>query len=114
MAKLKRTVKKEAEIPAEVSTTPETDEVSGSKYINELEQEHLAQQSEEDAAEAKKVSTRKMDRAVEVAQSTFNLSEGSFALNSFTDKGSKCSLLLCNPDFDLAITFKDTEKFNIV
>ena len=113
--KSKKTAPVEEEVTPVVETTPETiEETSTSPYMNEAEQTALAEQHEKDTAESKKVSTEKMQMAVEVVQEQFNLCDKNFSVNGFADKGSKCQLSMSNDDFDIVVTVKDTEKFGIL
>ena len=113
--KSKKTAPVEEEVTPVVETTPETiEETSTSPYMNEAEQTALAEQHEKDTAESKKVSTEKMQMAVEVVQEQFNLCDKDFSVNGFADKGSKSQLSMSNDDFDIVIVIKDTEKFGIV
>ena len=113
--KSKKTAPVEEEVTPAVETTPETiEETSTSPYMNEAEQTALAEQHEKDTAESKKVSTEKMQMAVEVVQEQFNLCDKNFSVNGFADKGSKCQLSMSNDDFDIVIVIKDTEKFGIL
>ena len=111
--KSKKTEVVEETSPAE--STPVAEETaSPSPYLNEAEQNALAEQHEKDTAESKKVSTEKMQMAVEVVQEQFNLCDKNFSVNGFADKGSKCQLSMSNDDFDIVIVIKDTEKFGIM
>ena len=113
--KSKKTAPVEEEVTPAVETTPETiEDTSTSPYMNEAEQTALAEQHEKDTAESKKVSTEKMQMAVEVVQEQFNLCDKNFSVNGFADKGSKCQLSMSNDDFDIVIVIKDTEKFGIL
>lgn len=113
--KSKKTAPVEEEVTHVVETTPETiEETSTSPYMNEAEQTALSEQHEKDTAESKKVSTEKMQMAVEVVQEQFNLCDKNFSVNGFADKGSKCQLSMSNDDFDIVIVIKDTEKFGIL
>lgn len=121
MATLKSKRSKKAEIEAleqeveNTTPTPVEEEVPAteSPYLNEAEQNALAEQHEKDTAESKKVSIDKMESAVEVVSDHFNLYGHDFVVNGFADKGSKCQLSLSNGDFDIVITIKDAEKFGI-
>ena len=88
-------------------------EVTTSEYLNEAEQSALAEQHEKTVEESKKVSIEKMQKAVETVQEQFNLCDKNFSVNGFADKGSKCQLSMSNVDFDIVVTIKDTEKFEI-
>ena len=118
MATLKNKRKQEAKIEnltKEVEKTAPVEETSSpSPYLNEAEQTALAEQHEKDTADSKKVSTEKMQRAVEVVSDHFNLYDKNFSVNGFADKGSKCQLSMSNDNFDIVITVKDTEKFAII
>lgn len=103
------TTEVEQSIPEVVEDTP-----AESPYLNDAEQTALAEQHEKDSAESKKVSTAKMERAVEVVSDHFNLYGHDFVMNGFADKGSKCQLSMSNGDFDIVVTVKDAEKFAIV
>ena len=123
MASLKSKRKKQAEIenlteeldnaPVEEATAEEIP-VEENQYLNEAEQNALAEQHEKDTAESKKVSIAKMERAVEVASDHFNLYGKDFIVNGFADKGTKCQLSMSNGDFDIVVTIKDAEKYGIV
>lgn len=90
-------------------------DVSTSEYLNAAEQEALASQVEKDyeSDDPNKVSTKKLEAAVEMCEKTFNLSGGKFVVNGFTDKGTKFQLSLSNEDFDLNIVIKDSIKHGI-
>lgn len=116
MATLKSKRKQEAVIEnltKEAKNSAPTEEIPTSPYMNEAEQTALAEQHEKDVAESKKVSIEKMQKAVEVVQEQFNLCDKDFSINGFADKGSKCQLSMSNADFDIVITVKDNEKYQI-
>ena len=100
------------ETPVEESVPVEDTPVS--PYMNEAEQNALAEQREKDTEDSKKVSIDKMEEAVRVASENFNLLDKGFSVNGFADKGSKVQLSVSNGDFDLVITIKDAEKFGIL
>ena len=110
--KSKKTEVVEETSPAETTSVAE-ETTSSSPYMNEAEQSALSEQHERDSAESKKVSTEKMQKAVEVVQEQFNLCDKGFSVNGFSDKGSKCQLSMSNGDFDIVVTIKDAEKFGI-
>ena len=114
MATLKSKRKQEEVIEELVSEIEENTSVeTGSPYLNEAEQTALAEQHDKDTEDSKKVSIEKMQKAVEVAQEQFNLCDKNFSMSGFADKGRKCQLSMSNDDFDIVITIKDTEKFQI-
>lgn len=124
MATLKSKRKKQAEIeaineeleqstPVEETPVEEVSEVNPN-YLNEAEQEALAEQKAKDDEESKKVSIVKMEKAVEVVSDAFNLYGHDFVVTGFADKGSKCQIAMSNGDFDIVITVKDSEKFGIL
>lgn len=98
--------------PAEGVVIP--DEAVDTAQLNEAEKEALSTQAEEVEAKSKQISLDKMEAVVALVQKTFNLAEGSYVVQSFADKGTKSSIALSNEDFDIAITIKDNEKFNIM
>ena len=109
--------KKEAEVEAlekelEVSAPEET--VEENPHINADEAKALAEQAESIEAESKNVSIKKMEAVVDCVSNHFNLSEGSFVVNAFADKGNKSQISLSNEDFDIVVTIKDNEKFGII
>ena len=112
MATLKSKRKQEVEIENLSKEVEETTSVS--PYMTEAEQNALAEQHERDSEESKKVSTAKMERAVEVVSDQFDLLGKDFIVNGFADKGGKCQLSMSNGDFDIVVTVKDSEKFGIV
>lgn len=98
---------------AEVQEAVSVPEEAVSPYLNSDEQEALTTQHEKDTESEKKVSTEKLQKAVEVAESSFNLPGGNFAVTGFSDKGNKFILSLSSDDFDLTVTIKDAEKYGI-
>ena len=124
MATLKSKRKKQSEIEAineeleqsaPVEETPDEEfPAEESQYLNNAEQEALAEQKAKDDEESKKVSIVKMEKAVEVVSDEFNLYDKSFIVTGFADKGSKCQLAMSNGDFDIVVTVKDAEKFGIL
>lgn len=98
---------------AEVQEAVSVPEEAVSPYLNSDEREALTTQHEKDTESEKKVSTEKLQKAVEVVESSFNLSGGNFAVTGFSDKGNKFTLSLSSDDFDLTVTIKDAEKYGI-
>lgn len=109
--------KKEAEVEAleaEVKSSAPTETVEGNPYINEDEAKVLAEQVKSDEAKSKEISIKKMESVVECVQREFHLSDGNYVVNAFADKGNKSQISLSNEDFDIVVTIKDNEKFNIL
>lgn len=113
---LKPTSKKEVE---EVVQQPRLEIVQygdkvESKYLNEAEQEALAEQHQKYEEQSKKVSTEKMDKVIAVVQEQFNLPQGKFNVTGIADKGSKSQISLNSDDFEVTIVIKDNEKYQIL
>jgi RNA-splicing ligase RtcB len=84
------------------------------KYMNEEEKEVLQKHADVKEEEDSKVSTEKMEKAVEVVQKLFNLTGKNFVVSSFTDGGTNCKLSLANSDFEMQIKIKDAEKYKLL
>ena len=102
------------ELEAEAEAHAPEENVQENPYINEDEARALSEQVQADEAKSKNVSIKKMEAVVECVQREFHLSEGSFVVNAFADKGNKSQISLSNEDFDIVVTIKDNEKFNII
>lgn len=107
--------KKEAEVEAldkelEASAPNEVE----NPHINEDEQKALAEQVKSDEAKSKEISIKKMEAVVDCVSEAFHLSDGSYVVNAFADKGNKSQISLSNEDFDIVVTIKDNEKFGII
>lgn len=87
---------------------------SDEKYMNKAEAEVLQKDADETTEEKRKVSTEKMEKAVELIQDTFNLSDKGYVVNAFTDGGVKLKLSLANSDFELSVTIRDSEKYGLL
>lgn len=101
---------------SEPTTEEETTSVpsdEGNKYMNAEEREVLEEQASDVAEEESKVSTEKMQRAVDLVSRKFNLLGGDFVVTGFVDKGTKVAVSLSNADFDIAITIKDSDRYGI-
>ena len=101
---------------SEPTTEEETTSVpseEGNKYMNAEEREVLEEQASDIAEEESKVSTEKMQRAIDLVSRKFNLLGGDFVVTGFVDKGTKVAVSLANADFDIAITIKDSDRYGI-
>ena len=101
---------------SEPTTEEETTSVPSeedNKYMNAEECEVLEEQASDIAEEESKVSTEKMQRAVDLVSRKFNLLGGDFVVTGFVDKGTKVAVSLANADFDIAITIKDSDRYGI-
>ena len=104
------------EAVSEPTTEEETTSVPSdedNKYMNAEEREVLEEQASDIAEEESKVSTEKMQRAVDLVSRKFNLLGGDFVVTGFVDKGTKVAVSLSNADFDIAITIKDSDRYGI-
>ena len=121
MAKFKsRKSEEKAKELVEAVSEPTTEEETTSvpseednKYMNAEEREVLEEQASDIAEEESKVSTEKMQRAVDLVSRKFNLLGGDFVVTGFVDKGTKVAVSLANADFDIAITIKDSDRYGI-
>ena len=101
---------------SEPTTEEETTSVPSeedNKYMNAEERGVLEEQASDIAEEESKVSTEKMQRAVDLVSRKFNLLGGDFVVTGFVDKGTKVAVSLANADFDIAITIKDSDRYGI-
>lgn len=101
---------------SEPTTEEETTSVPSeedNKYMNAEEREVLEEQASDTSEEESKVSTEKMQRAVDLVSRKFNLLGGDFVVTGFVDKGTKVAVSLANADFDIAITIKDSDRYGI-
>lgn len=101
---------------SEPTTEEETTSVPSeedNKYMNSEEREVLEEQASDIAEEESKVSTEKMQRAVDLVSRKFNLLGGDFVVTGFVDKGTKVAVSLANADFDIAVTIKDSDRYGI-
>lgn len=78
------------------------------------EQEALEAQAVADEEEKKKVSFKKMEKAVSLLEETFNLKDQLFNVTAFTDKGNTVKVSMSNGAFDVAITINDAEAFGLM
>ena len=109
--------KKEAEVEAlknESKACAPNETVEENPHINELEVQALSKQVKTDEAKSKEISIKKMEAVVECVSEAFHLSNGSYVVNAFADKGNKSQVSLSNEDFDIVVTIKDNEKFGII
>ena len=101
---------------SEPTTEEETTSVPSeedNKYMNAEERGVLEEQASDIAEEESKVSTEKMQRAVDLVSRKFNLLGGDFVVTGFVDKGTKVAVSLANADFDIAVTIKDSDRYGI-
>ena len=110
--KAKELVESVSEPTTEEETTSVPSE-EDNKYMNAEEREVLEEQASDIAEEESKVSTEKMQRAVDLVSRKFNLLGGDFVVTGFVDKGTKVAVSLANADFDIAITIKDSDRYGI-
>lgn len=59
------------------------------------------------------ISIDRLEKVTGIIASHFNLSSGDYVVTSFKDSGSKATISLANPDFNLTVVIKDTEMFGI-
>ena len=78
------------------------------------EQEAIEAQVAADEEDSKKVSFKKMEKAVSLLEETFNLKDQLFNVTAFTDKGNTVKVSMSNGAFDVAITINDAEAFGLM
>ena len=91
-----------------------TPEEENHGYMNTAEEEAVSSQVASEEDEAKKVSMKKMEKAVQLLQEEFNLSDKGFSVTSFTDKGSSVKLSMTNGDFDVSVIVNDAESHGLM
>lgn len=114
--KIEERAKELVESVSEPTTEEETTSVPSeedNKYMNAEEREVIEEQASDIAEEESKVSTEKMQRAIDLVSRKFNLLGGDFVVTGFVDKGTKVAVSLANADFDIAITIKDSDRYGI-
>ena len=111
--KAKELVEAVSEPTTEEETTSVPSEEDDNKYMNAEEREVLEEQASDIAEEESKVSTEKMQRAIDLVSRKFNLLGGDFVVTGFVDKGTKVAVSLANADFDIAVTIKDSDRYGI-
>ena len=102
MATLKK--KNVEETPAETVDT--TEEQS---YINEEEKEVITADGEQYIEDEEKVSSKKMNKVLDLLQDTYNLRGRDFELVGYSDKGNKIVATLANPEYEAQFTIKSSE-----
>ena len=95
-----------------LNTKPKSSPVQDEEELNVHEQEAIKAQVDEE--ESKKVSFKKMERAVALLEETFNLKDQLFNVTAFTDKGNTVKVSMSNGAFDVAITINDAEAFGLM
>ena len=111
--KAKELVEAVSEPTTEEETTSVPSEEDDNKYMNAEERGVLEEQASDIAEEESKVSTEKMQRAIDLVSRKFNLLGGDFVVTGFVDKGTKVAVSLANADFDISITIKDSDRYGI-
>ena len=110
--KAKELVESVSEPTTEEETTSVPSE-EDNKYMNAEERGVLEEQASDIAEEESKVSTEKMQRAIDLVSRKFNLLGDDFVVTGFVDKGTKVAVSLANADFDIAVTIKDSDRYGI-
>lgn len=92
-----------------LNTKPKSVPVQDEEELTSEEQEALAEIAVQDEEEAKKVSFKKMEKAVALLEEEFNLKDKSFSVTSFTDKGNTVKVSMTNGSFDITVCINDAE-----
>lgn len=96
-----------------LNTKPKSSPVQDEEELTAKEQEALAEIAAQDEEEAKKVSFKKMEKAVALLEEEFNLKDKSFSVTSFTDKGNTVKVSMTNGSFDITVCINDAEVHGI-
>lgn len=96
-----------------LNTKPKSSPVQDEEELTAEEQEALAEIAAKDEEEAKKVSFKKMEKAVALLEEEFNLKDKSFSVTSFTDKGNTVKVSMTNGSFDITVCINDAEVHDI-
>ena len=96
-----------------LNTKPKSSSVQDEEELTAEEQEALAEIAAKDDEEAKKVSFKKMEKAVALLEEEFNLKDKSFSVTSFTDKGNTVKVSMTNGSFDITVCINDAEVHGI-
>ena len=102
MATLKK--KNVEETPAETVDTSEEQ-----SYINEEEKEVITADGEQYIEDEEKVSSKKMNKVLDLLQDTYNLRGRDFELVGYSDKGNKIVATLATPEYEAQFTIKSSE-----
>lgn len=102
MATLKK--KNVEETPVETIDTSEEQ-----SYINEEEKEVITADGEQYIEDEEKVSSKKMNKVLDLLQDTYNLRGRDFELVGYSDKGNKIVATLANPEYEAQFTIKSSE-----
>ena len=96
-----------------LNTKPKSAPVQDEEELTSEEQEALAEITAQNEEEAKKVSFKKMEKAVALLEEEFNLKDKSFSVTSFTDKGNTVKVSMTNGSFDITVCINDAEVHGI-
>lgn len=96
-----------------LNTKPKFSPVQDEEELTAEEQEALSEIAAQDEEEAKKVSFKKMEKAVALLEEEFNLKDKSFSVTSFTDKGNIVKVSMTNGSFDITVCINDAEVHGI-
>lgn len=97
-----------------LNTKPKSSPIQDEEELNVHEQKAIEAQVAADEEESKKVSFKKMEKAVALLEETFNLKDQLFNVTAFTDKGNTVKVSMSNGAFDVAITINDAEAFGLM
>lgn len=95
-----------------LNTKPKSTPVQDEEELTAEEQEALSEIAAQDE-EAKKVSFKKMEKAVALLEEEFNLKDKSFSVTSFTDKGNTVKVSMTNGSFDITVCINDADVHGI-
>ena len=97
-----------------LNTKPKSSPVQDEEELTAHERDAIEAQVAADEEENKKVSFKKMEKAVALLEETFNLKDQLFNVTAFTDKGNTVKVSMSNGAFDVTITINDAEAFGLM
>lgn len=97
-----------------LNSKPKSAPVQDEDELTEEEQEALDAIAAENDEANKKVSFKKMEKAVTLLEELFNLKEQGYTVMSFTDKGNSVKVSMTNGAFDVAVTINDAEAYGLM
>lgn len=107
-------MKKSDKKTGKLNSKPKSKPVQEEEELTAEEQEALDAIAAENEEANKKVSFKKMEKAVTLLEGMFNLKEQGYSVMSFTDKGNSVKVSMTNGAFDVSVTINDAEAYGLM